>query len=100
MATTGFSGGVAISALAGNANDLAFRALLIVNENAGPVNVSVALFNFVCNCGDQQLTRFLYDPASPPTDDELIRPSGSYDGNGAPLVDTLPAGGVAVWATV
>jgi hypothetical protein len=98
VATTTFSDGVAIAALAGNADDLGFRAVLLVNENDVPVNVTVSLVNFVCNCGSQQLSRFAFDPAVPPTNNELIPSSALYDGSGAPLSDSLPAGGVVVWA--
>jgi hypothetical protein len=100
VATTGYMNGVAIAGLAGNSNDLAFRALLLVNENTAHVNVTVSLANFVCNCGDQQLSRFAFDPAAPPSNNELIPQSGAYDGSGAPLSDLLPAGGVVVWAAV
>ena len=97
--TSSYVNGVAIAALAGNSDDLSFRAILLVNENIAAVNVSIALTNFVCNCGNQALSRYAFDPASVPTDNDIISSSGSYDGSGAPLLDIIPGGGVIVWAS-
>jgi hypothetical protein len=95
--TTGSAGGVAIAALAGNADDPTFRAILLVNEGTAPVNVTVSLAAFG-DSANGALTRFAYDPAQVPSDNAPLPPSGSYTGSGAPLQDTLPAGAVVVWA--
>jgi hypothetical protein len=95
--TTGYAGGVAIAALMGNTDDPTFRAILLINEGAAAVNVTVSLEAF----GDGAngvLTRFAYDPAQVPSDNAPLPPSGSYGGSGVPLQDTLPAGAVVVWA--
>lgn len=100
--TTGAAGGVAIAALAGCDTDNAFRALLLVNENGFRVNVTVALGAFLDGVSPggraEALLRFAYDPSQVPTDNAPLPPSGSYDGSGAPLEDSIPAGGVVVWA--
>jgi len=104
VATTGYSGGVAIAALAGQGADLTFRAVLLVNTNAtAAAAVTVQLSQYVCNCmGSQAMQRYAYDPANVPPSGAAplpLPPSGTYDGSGAPLTDTVPAGGVVVWST-
>jgi len=101
--TTGpASGGVAVAALkdAPNATGaLGFRAVLLVNEGSTPATVSVTLSGYASAA---TLQRYCYDPATPPTDNQLLAPSGSYSGGGgagAPLTDTLPARGVVVWSS-
>lgn len=73
-----------------------YAALLLVNENnatAAPVAVSL-LGGAAKRIGP--LRRYLYDPAAPP--DAPIVSSGSNAGGGATIVDTLPPGGVVIWA--
>ena len=86
---------VAGSAAGGGRPD--YTAVLLVNEGAAPVRVEVAMAG--AGAGRAPLQRYLYDPAAPPHGGAGVAPSGSRPFDGAPLVDTLPPGGVVVWAS-
>ncbi len=75
-----------------------YRALLLVNEGATPVSVTVAATGPAPG-GTTAYSRFLYDPAAVPTDGQPLPPSGSHPADGSPIADTLPPGAVVVWAT-
>lgn len=103
--TTGSSSGVAIAALAGNADDPSFRAILLVNEGPAATNVTINLASFISSnvasdggSATPALTRYAYDPAEVPSDNAPLPPSGMYNGSGMPLQDFLPVGAVVVWA--
>lgn len=72
-----------------------YRAILIVNEGTTPVNVTIAI-----ESGSPAImSRYAYDPVNPPTGPGLVGPSASVPGSSAQITDTLPARGMAVWAS-
>ena len=88
--------GVISAAITGIGNRPDYRAILLVNEGNSTININVNLVD--SNSNSPTYYRYIYDPANPPTNTQLVPSSGNYSGTG-PITDTLPPRGVVVWAT-
>jgi len=85
----------AISGLAGSSR-AEYRAILIINES----NTEQAVRMGVRGGSAAVFSRYMYDPASVPTDNSPIGPSGTVQGaQSFTLTDTVPPRAVVVWAT-
>ena len=91
-------GGIVAAAITGTPalGRAEFRAVLIINEGTtAAANVTINMRG----SGGSTFSRFFFDPASVPTDNQPVGPSGTLLGPVDRLSDTLPPRAFAVWAT-